>query len=72
MTVFIRKLLTKKKVPYIMTSKLHKRCLDRVCEAALKNKRIKKNDGKDKRKTPSREKVKRLYAKGFKYVVGTR
>ena len=27
-----------------MTSKLHKRCLDRVCEAALKIKKIKKND----------------------------
>jgi len=40
----VKKLLTKKKVPFIMTSKLHKRCLDRVCEAALKIKKIKKND----------------------------
>ena len=40
----IKKLLLKKKIPFVMTSKSHIRCLDRVCEAATKNKKIKKND----------------------------
>ena len=34
----------KKNYPCIMTSKSHKRCLDRVYEAAKKTKGIKKND----------------------------
>lgn len=40
----VKNLLIEKKIPFILTSKSHKRCLDRVCEAVLKNKRIKKND----------------------------
>ena len=40
----IRDFLNSKHIPYIMTSKSHKRCLDRVCEAAQKNPKINKND----------------------------
>jgi len=34
----------KKNYPYVLTSKIHKRALDRVCEAAYKIKNIKKYD----------------------------
>ncbi len=40
----IKDLLISKKIPYVMTSKNHVRCLDRVCEAVQKNKRISKKD----------------------------
>ncbi len=40
----IKNFLKRKNIPYIMTSKSHKRCLDRVCEAVEKNKKIKNND----------------------------
>ncbi len=40
----IKKFSHKKNYPCIMTSKSHKRCLDRVYEAAKKTKGIKKND----------------------------
>ncbi len=40
----IKDFLKDKNIPYIITSKNHKRCLDRVCEAVSKTKKIKKND----------------------------
>lgn len=40
----IKDLLTTKKIPFVMTSKKHTRCLDRVCEAAMKRKKIKESD----------------------------
>ena len=40
----IKKFCYSKKIPVIMTSKRHKRCLDRVYEAASKVKVIKNND----------------------------
>jgi len=40
----IKDLLTKKNIPFVMTSKKHTRCLDRVCEAVIKNKKINEKD----------------------------
>ncbi len=40
----IRNFANSKKIPVIMTSKKHKRCLDRVYEAAKKTKKIKNED----------------------------
>ncbi len=40
----IKDFLKLKNIPYVMTSKSHKRCLDRVCEAAEKNPMINEKD----------------------------
>ena len=40
----IKKFCSDKKIPVVMTSKKHKRCLDRVYEAASKMKGIRNND----------------------------
>ena len=36
----IRNFSKSKNIPYIMTSKMHKRCLDRIYEAASKTKKL--------------------------------